>query len=64
MANRISYAKQISDKLELCLICGWVGENKCVLFTRDIMTKEKVEDFGVHGYKDAHHFYANTKTLK
>jgi hypothetical protein len=64
MANKVFYAKPISDNLEICLVCGWVGENRCVVFTRDMQTKEKVEDFGIHSTKDAHDFYSRTKPLK
>jgi hypothetical protein len=51
MANKEFYVKKIGD-LELCLVCGWVGDNQCSVFYRN-HKGDIVIDFGEHDRKVA-----------
>jgi len=45
MANKEFYTKKIGN-LELCLVCGYVGDNQCVVFYRN-HKGDNVLDFGI-----------------
>lgn len=45
MASKEFYVKKIGN-LELCLVCGWVGDNQCVVFYRN-HKGDNVLDFGI-----------------
>jgi hypothetical protein len=63
MANRTFYYKYLGGDLELCLACGWVEPGHCVLFTRNINTREEVDNFGIMKSKDAHEAFNATKGI-
>lgn len=45
MANKEFYTKKIGS-MELCLVCGYVGDNNCVVFYRN-NKGDNVLDFGI-----------------
>ena len=55
MANKEFYTKKIGN-LELCLVCGWVGDNKCVVFYRNHKGDTTI-DFGILDRKIAFETY-------
>lgn len=55
MASKEFYVKKIGN-LELCLVCGWVGDNKCVVFYRNHKGDTTI-DFGILDRKIAFETY-------
>jgi hypothetical protein len=55
MPNKEFYSKKIGN-LELCLVCGWVGDNKCVVFYRNHNGNTTI-DFGILDRKIAFETY-------
>jgi hypothetical protein len=59
MANKMFYTKPIGD-LELCLVCGYVGENKCYIFYRKKGEYDSIKEIGTFDENTAFKIFKET----
>jgi hypothetical protein len=62
MANKRFYYKNYGN-VDLCLVCGYVGENKCSVFYRDDKLNI-IKDYGILEEKSAFDLYAKLKDFE
>lgn len=62
MSFKEFYSKQFGDR-ELCIVCGYVGDNKCNVFYRDKDWKT-IKDYGILQRDEAFNLYAKLKNME